>query len=94
MFIFLLVPVGSAWFSQEEAVKGRLKAGQLADIVVLNAPYLDVSDEDLRHIESEMTIMNGKIVYGAGPFASEMSPLGPIEPAWSPVLAFGGYCSS
>ena len=85
--------VGSAWFSQEEALKGRLKAGQLADLAVLNAPYLDVSDEALRHIESEMTIMNGRVVYGSGDFSSHMSALEPLQPAWSPVRAFGGYRS-
>ena len=83
--------VGSSWFSQEETVKGRLRPGQLADIAVLNAPYLDVSDEDLRHIESEMTITDGKVVYGSGDFASRMTPLEPLEPTWSPVNEFGGY---
>ncbi len=83
--------VGSAWFSQEEVLKGRIKPGQFADLAVLNAPYLEVADEDLRHIESELTIMNGTIVYGAGDFASTASPLDAIEPAWSPVHAFGGY---
>ncbi|MGB5334110.1 MAG: amidohydrolase, partial [Woeseiaceae bacterium] len=38
--------VGSAWFSQEEVLKGRLKPGQFADLAVLNAPYFDVADED------------------------------------------------
>jgi predicted amidohydrolase YtcJ len=83
--------VGSAWFSQEETLKGRLKPGQYADVAVLNAPYLDVSDEDLRHIESDLTITNGKVVYGSGDFSARMAPLAPIEPAWSPVREFGGY---
>ena len=83
--------VGSAWFSQEEDLKGRLKVGQLADLAVLNSSYLDVSDEDLRHIESEMTMVNGTIVYGSGDFASRMPALEPIQPDWSPVRAFGGY---
>ena len=83
--------VGSAWFSQEEKLKGRLQPGQFADVAVLNAPYLDVSDEDLRHIESDLTITNGKVVYGAGDFSARMDPLSPIEPAWSPVREFGGY---
>jgi hypothetical protein len=83
--------VGSAWFSQEEVLKGRLKAGQFADLAVLNAPYFDVADEDLRHIESDLTVMNGSIVYGKGEFAGRMTPLEPIEPEWSPVHEFGGY---
>lgn len=86
--------VGSAWFSQEEVLKGRLKAGQFADFAVLNAPYLRVDDEDLRHIESELTVMNGKPVHGVAEFAGLVAPLPPIEPAWSPVRDFGGYQTS
>ncbi len=86
--------VGSAWFSQEEVLKGRLKPGQFADFALLNAPYLEVDDEDLRHIESELTVTGGKIVYGAGDFTAHMAPLESIEPAWSPVNVFGGFQQS
>jgi predicted amidohydrolase YtcJ len=77
--------VGSAWFSQEETKKGRLSPGQLADVAVLNAPYLEVDDEELRHIESDLTVMNGRIVYATADFAPESPPLPPITPPWSPV---------
>ena len=83
--------VGSAWLSQEEVLKGRLKPGQFADLAVLNAPFLDVADEDLRAIESELTITGGHIVHAAGEFASREPGLPPIEPGWSPVAAYGGY---
>lgn len=86
--------VGSAWFSQEEVLKGRLKPGQFADLAVLNAPYLDVDDEDLRHIESELTIVSGRAVYGSGDFAGHMSGLREIQPDWSPVRTYGGYPSA
>ncbi|MEM1434320.1 MAG: amidohydrolase [Pseudomonadota bacterium] len=85
--------VGSAWFSQEEVLKGRLKPGQLADFAVLNAPYLEVADDDLKAIESELTVMNGRPVYGTGEFAALVDPLPAIEPAWSPVRRYGGYQS-
>ncbi|MEM9056149.1 MAG: amidohydrolase [Pseudomonadota bacterium] len=86
--------VGSAWLSQEEVLKGRLKPGQFGDLAVLNAPYLDVDDEDLRHIEAELTVMNGKPVYGSGEFAGLVPALPTIEPAWSPVRSYGGYFSA
>ncbi len=66
---------------------------QFADLAVLNAPYLEVDDEDLRDIESEMTIMNGKVVYGSGDFADRMGGLEAIQPEWSPVRRHGGYYS-
>lgn len=83
--------VGSAWFSQEDGLKGTLAPGQYADFAVLNAPYMDVSDEDLKSIESVLTVVDGKPVYGADDFAGEMSPLPPILPAWSPVRDYGGF---
>ncbi len=86
--------VGSAWFSQEEVLKGRLKPGQFADFAILNAPYLEVDDEDLRHIESELTVMDGKPVYASGDFAKHDVELPKIEPDWSPVNFYGGYQSS
>ena len=83
--------VGSAWFSQEEVLKGRLKPGQFADLAVLNAPYLEVDDEDLRHIEADLTVMNGQVVHDSGAFGGRTRPLEAIEPSWSPVRSYGGY---
>lgn len=82
---------GSAWFSQEELFKGRLKAGQYADVAILNAPFLTVSDRDIMDIEADVTIMGGNIVYGTGEYASEMAELEPLEPSWSPVHTYGGF---
>lgn len=83
--------VGSAWFSQEERVKGRIKPGQYADLAVLNAPYLDVADDDLKAIESDLTILAGKPVHSVGEFKGLAPELPQILPAWSPVRTYGGY---
>ncbi len=83
--------VGSAWFSQEELLKGRIKPGQFADLAVLNAPYLSVSDNDLQAIESELTLTGGRPVFGAGDFADLVAPLPPVQPQWSPVASYGGF---
>lgn len=83
--------VGSAWFSQEERLKGRLRPGQYADFAILNAPNLDVSDNDLKSIEAELTVTGGKPVYGTGSFAGAVEALPEIQPAWSPVRDYGGY---
>ena len=83
--------VGSAWFSQEEDVKGKLAPGQFADFAVLNAPYTEVADSDIKDIESDLTVMDGEVVWGTGDFAGMMDPLPAIEPEWSPVRLFGGY---
>lgn len=87
-----LFTTGSAWFSQEETVKGRIAPGQYADFAVLSADYFAVPEEQIKHIESVLTAVDGKIVYATGPFASlAPPPLPPVSPAWSPVAHFGGY---
>jgi predicted amidohydrolase YtcJ len=87
-----LYTIGSAWFSGEEEVKGRIAPGQLADFAILSADYLTVPEEQIRRIESVLTVTGGDVVYSAGPFATfAPEPLPPPSPAWSPVAAFGGY---
>jgi hypothetical protein len=83
--------VGSAWFSQEERVKGRLAPGQLADLAVLSDDYFEVGDEQLRRIESVLTVTGGRVVYGADAFADLAPSLPAIQPEWSPVAVFGGF---
>lgn len=85
--------VGSAWFSQEEAVKGRIAPGQFADFALLSDDFLTVSDEEIAQIESHLTVLGGEVVFGQQEFASLSPQLKPIEPAWSPVRLFGGYQS-
>ena len=87
-----LYTVGSAWFSGEEDVKGKIAPAQLADFAVLSADYLTVPPEQIREIESVLTVTGGDIVHAADPYASVgPEPLPPVLPAWSPVAHFGGY---
>ncbi len=82
---------GSAWFSAEDGKKGGLGVGQLADLAVLSADYLEIPEEDIRALESVLTIVGGKPVYGAGDFQAEAPTAIPVLPDWSPVAKFGGY---
>jgi predicted amidohydrolase YtcJ len=87
-----LFTVGSAWFSGEEQVKGRVAPGQLADFAILSADYLSVPEEEIRNIEAVLTVLGGDVVYAAAPFESLAPPPLPAAlPAWSPVAHFGGY---
>ena len=78
---------GSAWFSGEQDVKGTLAEGQYADLAVLSADYFTVPAEEIRRISSLLTVVGGRIVYAAGPFAEHAPPLPPASPSWSPVKA-------
>lgn len=82
---------GSAWFSGEQGEKGALAPGQYADLAVLTEDYLNVPEEQIRSLESVLTLVNGRPVYGAGPFAPLAPPPLPVLPDWSPVAKFGGY---
>ena len=82
---------GSAWFSNEAAAKGRIAPGRLADLVVLSEDYLTVDEPRIRHLESVLTVVGGRVVHGAGDYQGMAPPLPPAAPDWSPVGKFGGY---
>jgi hypothetical protein len=87
-----LYTVGSAWFSGEEAVKGRIAPGQRADFAILSTDYLTVPEEQILDIESVLTVIGGDVVHAADAFLALASPpLPAVAPAWSPVAHFGGY---
>ncbi len=86
-----LYTVGSAWFSTEEGKKGSIAPGQLADLAVLSADYFSISDEDIKRLESVLTMVGGKVVYAAREFSKLAPPPLPASPDWSPVKYYGGY---
>ncbi len=67
--------LGSAWFARDEDKRGSLVVGKLADLAVLSKDYMKAPLEDIGRIESLLTVVGGKIVYAAGPYAGfEESP--------------------
>jgi predicted amidohydrolase YtcJ len=61
---------GSAWFSFEDKLRGGLAVGQLADLAVLDRDYLSVPIAEVGETVSLLTMVGGRIVYAAGPFAA------------------------
>ncbi len=86
-----LYTVGSAWFSTEEGKKGSIAPGQLADLAVLSADYFSIADEEIKRLESVLTLVGGKVVYAAREFSKLAPPPLPASPDWSPVKYYGGY---
>jgi len=86
-----LYTMGSSWFSTEDGKKGALAAGQLADLAVLSADYFSIPDEEIKQLESVLTIVGGKIVYATEEFSKLAPPALPVSPSWSPVKEYGGY---
>jgi predicted amidohydrolase YtcJ len=54
---------GSAWLAHDEAKRGTLELGKLADLAVLSDDYLTVPIEKMANIHSKLTMVGGKIVY-------------------------------
>lgn len=82
---------GSAWFSNEQGQKGALAPGLVADLAVLSADYFSIPDDEIKRIESVLTILGGRPVYGAAEFKDLSPPDLPVVPEWSPVAHYGGY---
>lgn len=61
--------LGSAWFSRDENDRGSLEIGKLADLAVLTKDYMTVPVDQIGTIESQLTMVGGRIVYAAGPWA-------------------------
>jgi predicted amidohydrolase YtcJ len=82
------------WFSNEEGKKGRIEVGQFADLIVPDRDYFACAEADIADTTSDLTIVGGKVVYGAGEFSRlDDNVLPPAMPDWSPVRRFGGYAA-
>ena len=84
----------TTWFSNEEGKKGRIQVGQLADLIVPDRDFFACSEDEIADTSSVLTVVGGKIVYGAGDFTKfdDTAPP-PAMPDWSPVRTFGGYAA-
>jgi hypothetical protein len=89
-----LYTLGSSWFSTENGKKGALAPGQLADVAVLSADYFSIPEEEIRQLESVLTIVGGKVVYATAEFSRLAPPDLPVSPRWSPVGSYGGYAKT
>ncbi|AHK04014.1 MULTISPECIES: amidohydrolase [Rhizobium/Agrobacterium group] len=82
------------WFSNEEGKKGRIEKGQFADLVVPDKDFFSCAEDEISFLVSELTMVGGKIVYGAGDFKTlDENDVPPAMPDWSPVRKFGGYAA-
>jgi predicted amidohydrolase YtcJ len=63
-----LYTASNAWFNFEENELGSLEVGKLADLVVLDRPFLTIGDEDVKQVKALLTMVNGRIVHARAPF--------------------------
>ncbi|MES2696351.1 MAG: amidohydrolase [Verrucomicrobiota bacterium] len=86
-----LFTVGPAWFVNQESEMGRIVPGNLADFVLLSKDFFTVPDDEIKTISSVLTIVDGRVVFGAGDYGNLTPKLSETLPAWSPTKHFGGY---
>ncbi|GAB2866224.1 amidohydrolase [Pseudoduganella ginsengisoli] len=81
------------WFSNEVGKKGRIAPGMLADLLVPDRDFFTCAESDIADTTSLLTMVGGKVVYAAGPFADYDAPIPPAMPDWSPVRRYGGFAA-
>ena len=50
-------------YTFDEARKGTIEPGKLADVVVLSADYMAVPEEQIKDIKADLTMVGGKVVF-------------------------------
>ena len=55
--------IDGTWLTREENIKGSIEAGKVADMVVLDRDYFSVSDEEIKDIQVEQTMVAGNFVW-------------------------------
>jgi predicted amidohydrolase YtcJ len=86
-----LYTTGATWFENLENEKGRIAPGNLADFVLLSKDYFTVPEDEIKHISSVLTVVNGRVVFGWERYSNLAPKLPEPLPYWSPVKHFGGY---
>ena len=59
--------------------------------MILSGDYFSMPVDEVKELESVLTMVGGRVVYGAGPYARLDAPPLPTLPDWLPVRHYGGY---
>ncbi len=58
----------AAWLTFDEDNCGSIGAGKVADLAVLDKPFMTIHADQIHELDSVLTFVGGKIVYSAVPF--------------------------
>ena len=59
--------LNAAYLSFDEQRKGSIEPGKLADLVVLSKDLFLCPEDEIRGIEAEATMVDGKFIYSRNP---------------------------
>ena len=85
---------GGAWISKEENKKGTLEIGKLADLVILSADFFSIDVDAIRELESDLTMVGGRVVYANGAYSHLAIKAPDIKQVWLPINEYGKYYKS
>jgi predicted amidohydrolase YtcJ len=63
-----LYTADNAWYNFEEDRLGSVEPGKLADLVVLDRPYLTIADEEIKEMKPVLTMIGGRVVQARAPY--------------------------
>jgi len=89
-----LFTAGPAWFEQQENENGKIVPGYLADFALLDKDFFSIPDDEIKSITSVLTVVDGRVVFGAQEYSDLAPKLPETIPSWSPIKYFGGYYNS
>jgi len=67
----------NAWAAGEESLKGRIRVGMLADLVVLDHDLFAIVPERIKDVQALLTIVGGRVVHARAPFGAALSAPAP-----------------
>ena len=70
MQVLRFYTANAGWLTFEEQTRGTLEPGRLADLAVLDKPFLTVPAGEIHAIRSLLTLLSGKVVWSQAPFDS------------------------
>jgi len=60
--------INNSYASFEESLKGSIEPGKLADMAVISDDFLTCPVDQIKNIQSDLTLVGGNIVYSSGKF--------------------------
>jgi predicted amidohydrolase YtcJ len=71
--------LNNAYASFEESLKGSVEPGKLADLAVISDDFLTCPVDQIRNIQSELTLVGGEVVYSSEKFNNPRLKPGAIK---------------
>jgi hypothetical protein len=89
-----LYSAAGAWFTHEEDKKGTISPGKFADLAILSDDYMSIPEDRISSITSVLTMVGGRVVYGAGTYADLAPTALKVSPDWLPIGTYSSYTTA